>query len=74
MTTVGDLRELERVAADMADEAAKKRIEYQAAADAAADPMQQYISQALEQIQGCHQRHFKRIAEAYALAVHELDR
>ena len=67
-----DLRSMEQIAAQMYEVAVISEREYQQQADATTG-VQSYIAQALAQIQGCHKRHYKRIAEAYALAAHEVE-
>jgi hypothetical protein len=71
--SAADLREMEQCAAQMYEAAAQSEREHQAQADTSTG-QQSYIAQALAQIQGCHKRHFKRIAEAYALTAHEIER
>lgn len=72
--TVEELREQEQTAEQMHSAAYAAQLEHHAAADAATDPAQRYILLALEQIQGCHARHFKSIAVAYGLAADHAER
>ena len=71
--TASDLREQQVTALQMHEAALAAQREHLEASNAATDPVQKYIADALEQIQGCHARHFKRIADAYALAAHEVE-
>lgn len=73
MTTAAELRELQVTALQMRDAAAQSQREHLERSRTETDPVQKYIAEALEQINGCQARHFRTIAEAYALAAHEVE-
>jgi hypothetical protein len=71
--TINDLVRLENEARAESDAAAEAERAWLKEADDAEDPVEKKIALSLSQIQGCHKRHAKRIANAYAIARSEAE-
>jgi len=66
---IDTLAEHERHARATAEDKARSESDYLAKAYAEADAVDKRALLALSQIEGCHKRHWRRIADACALAI-----